>query len=113
MSDSEHVCFMKPAFFDSITGWCISSFAPRSPSKSETLCVRRTPWGPCPEVTAVTSSPPLPATGSRASPGSLCFARFPLLPQPSPVACPIQYVWDAEPGWDRGFEQGGEPTPRH
>ena len=73
MSDSVHVCFMKPAFFDPITGWCISSFAPRSPSKSETLCVRRTPWGPCPEVTAVTSSPPLPATGSRASPGSLCF----------------------------------------
>lgn len=35
--------------------------------------MRRTPWGPRPEVTAVTSSPPLKATGSRDSPGPLCF----------------------------------------
>lgn len=75
---------MKPAFLDPITGWCISSFAPRSPSKSETLCVRQTPWGPCPEVTAGHRLP--------------SFARFPLLPQPSPVSRPTRLGGGARVG---------------
>ena len=89
------------------SGHCASAHLARGPaSKSETLCARRTPRGPRPEVTAVTSSPPLPGTGFRAPLGSLCFPRAHRLRGPGPLR-----IWDAEPGWGGGLGRGSVQSP--